>query len=90
MLNTAGGYEVKTIGDSFFVAFGDVVNAVKFAVEMESEMRFAPWPESLLDLPDGRKEVSEDGILLWCGLRVRAGMHIGTAKLEIDSKTLQV
>ena len=81
---------MKTIGDSFFIAFTDPMNAVAFAVAMQLDMRHAPWPPSLLSLPDCLLEKAEDDTLLWRGLRVRVGIHIGVAKLEIDTKTFQV
>ena len=85
-----GGYEVKTIGDSFFVAFPDPTNAVRFAMQLQIDMMTAPWPDSLLGLPDGLLEVSPSGSSLWCGLRVRVGIHLGEAKVEIDRDTLKV
>ena len=81
---------MKTIGDSFFVAFVDPSKAVQFAVSLQLEMRNAPWPPSLLELPDCLLEIDLNGIVLWRGLRVRVGMHTGSAKVEIDPRTLQV
>jgi class 3 adenylate cyclase/ABC-type branched-subunit amino acid transport system substrate-binding protein len=38
-----GGYEVKTIGDSFMVAFGQVDRAVDFAVALQLALHGAGW-----------------------------------------------
>lgn len=36
LLNKYGGYEIKTMGDSFMVAFNNVANTLDFAIELHS------------------------------------------------------
>ena len=42
-----GGYEVKTIGDAFMVAFESPATAVLFGLDVQTLLREAPWPEKL-------------------------------------------
>ena len=44
-LGEAGGFEVRTAGDSFFVAFGSAEQAVAGAVEAQRRLNDHPWPE---------------------------------------------
>eukprot|EP00906_Rhabdomonas_costata_P000934 RCo001334 len=83
------GYEVKTIGDSFFVAFSELLNAVRFATQLQLELLHVSWPESLLAERDGSRLLDDDGVVLWCGLRVRVGIHVGSARVEVDPETLR-
>jgi predicted ATPase/class 3 adenylate cyclase len=39
-----GGYEVKTEGDSFMLAFARPADAVLFAIETQAALHEAPWP----------------------------------------------
>ena len=67
------GYEVKTIGDAFMVAFADHVNAVAFLCELQMDLVRCDWPSEILGHPACRMEPG------FKGLRVRCGMHIGPA-----------
>ena len=42
-LNKNNGYEVKTIGDSFMIAFKDVNDAVRFGIVVQSALFEADW-----------------------------------------------
>ena len=66
------GYEVKTIGDSFMVAFDDPRKTINFLLSMQRKLLRASWPTDLLQY----EAAAEDGAV-WRGLRVRAGMHTG-------------
>jgi len=72
------GYEVKTIGDSFFLAFGDTLDAVLFCIAVQTELLRVDWPKyNGVDLPALRQRSGSDGNLLWKGLQVRTGIHTG-------------
>eukprot|EP00742_Colponemidia_sp_Colp-10_P012360 GILJ01013868.1.p1 GENE.GILJ01013868.1~~GILJ01013868.1.p1 ORF type:complete len:1269 (-),score=223.25 GILJ01013868.1:678-3974(-) len=43
------GYEVKIIGDSFMVAFEQVVDATRFALEIQSTLYDSQWPNGNMD-----------------------------------------
>ncbi len=79
-----GGYEVKTEGDAFMVAFGEALSAVRFCLEVQEQLHAAPWPPSLLE-EESIAEVaglSPDGGFR--GLRIRMGIHTGEPTFEID------
>ncbi len=78
------GYEVKTEGDAFMVAFNHAKDAVNFCLNAQIALHEAPWPEELLK-PEDLKDiagVSDDG--LFRGLRVRMGIHTGEPRCERD------
>ncbi|KAJ9468653.1 Adenylate cyclase [Diplonema papillatum] len=77
------GYEVKTIGDAFMVAFETVSSALNFGLDVQERLLDAPWPPALYDLPQCSKDV--DGI--WAGIRVRIGVHQGDVELETNGIT---
>ena len=58
-----GGVVFKTVGDSYYAAFGDPVSALEAAIEAQSGLNKATWPTDP-------------------GLRVRVGIHTGTARSE--------
>ncbi|KAJ9435601.1 Adenylate cyclase [Diplonema papillatum] len=77
-LKATEGYEVKTIGDSFMVAFADPVSALKFAFKAQHLLLEYPWPPELgLPVMTGQNGKPLDG-----GLQVRMGAHCGVAALE--------
>lgn len=58
----AGGFEVKTVGDAFFLAFPEAGKAVRFALEAQLALQECDWSQILPALPE---------------LRVRIGIHAG-------------
>eukprot|EP01064_Diplonema_japonicum_P022086 TRINITY_DN3171_c2_g1_i2.p1 TRINITY_DN3171_c2_g1~~TRINITY_DN3171_c2_g1_i2.p1 ORF type:complete len:979 (+),score=186.11 TRINITY_DN3171_c2_g1_i2:156-3092(+) len=66
------GYEVKTIGDSFMIAFASPQNAVEFTCDAQLQLLKAEWPEDILK---HQACLVEPGFK---GLRVRMGIHTGT------------
>eukprot|EP01062_Namystynia_karyoxenos_P039387 TRINITY_DN2863_c1_g1_i1.p1 TRINITY_DN2863_c1_g1~~TRINITY_DN2863_c1_g1_i1.p1 ORF type:complete len:1970 (+),score=454.14 TRINITY_DN2863_c1_g1_i1:75-5912(+) len=80
------GYEVKTIGDAFMVAFDTAADACGFALDMQESLVDEDWPPELLAIPVCHRVV-RDGATLWCGLRVRIGVHYGPAELELNPVT---
>ncbi len=89
LLGTTSGYEVKTQGDSFMVAFPTVSDAMRWCLDVQEVLLNAPWPEELLAQPEGAVERGPHG-LLFRGLRVRMGVHVGEPELRVDSRTGQV
>eukprot|EP01061_Rhynchopus_euleeides_P001791 TRINITY_DN11314_c1_g1_i1.p1 TRINITY_DN11314_c1_g1~~TRINITY_DN11314_c1_g1_i1.p1 ORF type:complete len:964 (+),score=231.71 TRINITY_DN11314_c1_g1_i1:262-2892(+) len=67
------GYEVKTIGDAFMVAFSSPVSAVACALRIQQDLAAATWPQGL-PLPKA-------------GLVVRIGVHYGEAITEENPLT---
>ena len=77
------GYEVKTIGDAFMIAFTKLPDGIAFGLRVHEKLREARWPASLLeDAPI----CAEQGPW-WCGLNVRIGVNSGPLTLEVNSLT---
>ena len=76
-----GGYEVKTIGDSFMVAFPTLLDAVRFGLDAQKGLHEAEWPTVLLD-HEGRSK--SEG---WPGLLVRIGVNYGPVTMENNPLT---
>ena len=68
-IREVNGYEVKTIGDSFMVAFDTAEEGLRFGLRVQEGMAGQEWPESILD-------VSPDGVV------VRIGVNFGTVAVE--------
>eukprot|EP00755_Sulcionema_specki_P026846 Sspe_Gene.86607::Locus_57309_Transcript_1_1_Confidence_1.000_Length_2477::g.86607::m.86607 len=68
---SCNGYEVKTIGDAFMVAFDNLTEAVMFAFTSQEGLFNATWPDEVLEHPLCKKST------VWNGLRVRMGVHCG-------------
>jgi predicted ATPase/class 3 adenylate cyclase len=89
LLVSTSGYEVKTQGDSFMVAFPTVADAVRWCLDVQEVLLSAPWPEELLAQPEAAEVRGERG-LLFRGLRVRMGIHVGEPEVRVDARTGQV
>ena len=78
-----GGYEVKTIGDAFMIAFETTADGVNFALQVQEKLLAADWPASLLeDAPICTPQHS-----LWGGLTVRIGVNTGPVTVEQNTLT---
>lgn len=86
LLAEHGGYEVKTQGDSFLVAFTSAVEAVRWCLEAQQALLRAPWPEELLAEPDAAEEKGPGG-WVYRGPRVRMGVHLGEPECRLDEET---
>ncbi len=75
------GYEVKTEGDAFMVAFASPVRAVNWCIAAQRALQSAPWSEALLARPEA---CEAPGIR---GLRVRMGVHLGEPLCRTDPTT---
>ena len=89
LLAGGGGYEVKTQGDSFMIAFPSVLEALRWCLEAQEALLFAPWPEEVLTQPEAAEEHGPRG-LLHRGLRVRMGIHVGEPDCRVDARTGRV
>ena len=77
------GYEVKTIGDAYMVAFDSVLPAARFGLSVQENLMKATWPESIKGCPHCADSQAEN----FSGLRLRIGIHYGPAELEFNSVT---
>ena len=83
LINKFNGYEVKTIGDAFMVAFSEVREAVQFGLEVHERLLAAAWPEDLLAVDDCAR--TDDGA--WGGMRLRIGCYVGEVEIETNHVT---
>lgn len=77
------GYEVKTSGDSFMVAHSDATPLLRMALEIHKKLMEVAWPAAILNCEDGCI-VKNGSNVLFCGLRVRIGLHYGEANNVYD------
>eukprot|EP01065_Artemidia_motanka_P036683 TRINITY_DN4464_c0_g5_i1.p1 TRINITY_DN4464_c0_g5~~TRINITY_DN4464_c0_g5_i1.p1 ORF type:complete len:2259 (+),score=845.00 TRINITY_DN4464_c0_g5_i1:64-6840(+) len=74
------GYEVKTEGDAFMVAFHSAADAFCFCMEIQKGLLVLEWPDEILGCEgDTDTVVDSGGQTLFRGLRVRMGIHSATS-----------
>ena len=83
VMQVFGGYEVKTIGDAFMIAFETTADGVNFALQVHEKLLAADWPASLLE--DAPICTPQDS--LWGGLTVRIGVNTGLVTVEQNTLT---
>ena len=86
-LRIIGGYEVKTEGDAFMVAFPTVTSALLWAFTIQSQLLEVQWPQEILNSIHGEEISDADGNIIFKGLSVRMGIHWGRPVCEIDPVT---
>ena len=79
------GYEVKTLGDAFMVAFDSALSAVQFCVVIQEQLMKCEWPPEILAFAECSTVKGA-----WCGLRVRMGVHVGEMEREENPVTGRV
>ena len=83
VMEMCDGYEVKTIGDAFMIAFASTFDGVAFGLRVQERLFEADWPASLLeDAPICSRQGS-----LWGGLTVRIGVNTGPVTVEQNTLT---
>ena len=73
------GYEVLQQGDSFWLAFATLQDALGWALQLQSVLPTLKWPPHLVEHPDAAEGYDHEGTLVWRGLRVKIGIHRGAA-----------
>ena len=86
-LRIIGGYEVKTEGDAFMVAFPTVTSALLWAFTIQQALLEVHWPQEILNSVHGEEITDGDGNVIFRGLSVRMGIHWGRPVWEIDPVT---
>eukprot|EP01065_Artemidia_motanka_P038999 TRINITY_DN4783_c0_g2_i2.p1 TRINITY_DN4783_c0_g2~~TRINITY_DN4783_c0_g2_i2.p1 ORF type:complete len:706 (+),score=172.44 TRINITY_DN4783_c0_g2_i2:84-2120(+) len=83
------GYEVKTIGDAFFLAFAEPIDAVRFMLSVQQELAQQEWPEGLGRAAAAQPVPHPQSADKWLynGLRVRMGCHVGNVITEVNPLT---
>ncbi|KAJ9450158.1 Adenylate cyclase [Diplonema papillatum] len=86
------GYEVRTEGDAFMVAFQEVSQALNWCIYIQRALLEAEWPEALLretaaesvyEYDQGRQEY----VKVFNGFRVRMGFNVCVPDAETDQVT---
>ncbi|KAK7552549.1 hypothetical protein BKA81DRAFT_378120 [Phyllosticta paracitricarpa] len=86
-LRIIGGYEVKTEGDAFMVAFPTVTSALLWCFTIQSQLLDVQWPQEILNSVNGQEVTDSEGNVIFRGLSVRMGIHWGTPVCEVDPVT---
>ncbi|KAK5288286.1 hypothetical protein LTR16_003418 [Cryomyces antarcticus] len=86
-LRIIGGYEVKTEGDAFMVAFPTVTSALLWCFTIQSQLLDVQWPQEILSSVNGQEVQDSDGNVIFRGLSVRMGIHWGQPVCEVDPVT---
>ena len=93
LLRTIGGYEVKTEGDAFMVAFCNPKQAIKWCMLVQTELLAADWPSEIFNVQETKQFVEQEmpsSSPLYRGLSVRMGVHVGQPVCELDPVTLRM
>eukprot|EP00727_Mastigamoeba_balamuthi_P005750 m51a1_g1795 putative serine threonine kinase (999) ;mRNA; r:413798-418262 len=77
------GFEVKTEGDSFLIAFESVADALEFCCQSQVAMMHADWNPKLFELDEFSVVKNQDGVEVFRGVRVRMGIHVGEVETEV-------
>lgn len=86
-LGVIGGYEVKTEGDAFMVAFSTTTAALLWCFNCQNQLLEAEWPTEILEQPQCRIVFDMEDNIIFRGLSVRMGGHWGEPVCEKDPVT---
>ncbi|KAL6230803.1 hypothetical protein BDW75DRAFT_221748 [Aspergillus navahoensis] len=86
-LGIIGGYEVKTEGDAFMVAFSTTTAALLWCFNCQYQLLEAEWPTEILDQPQCQVRFDMENNIIFRGLSVRMGIHWGEPVCEKDPIT---
>ena len=87
-LHRHNGYEVKTIGDAFMIAFSSHKDALQFCFRVQKMLLKQKWPDELELYPQYSDRDAKR--LLWNGIRVRMGCNSGEVITEENPLTGRV
>lgn len=87
LLRIYGGYEVKTEGDAFMVAFPTPISSLVWCLSVQLKFLDAQWPEEITSIQDGCLISDKNGNKIYQGLSVRMGLHWGCPVPELDLVT---
>jgi class 3 adenylate cyclase len=73
------------------MAFQSTIDALQWCMEAQLELVKLQWPEHLLDHPGAAEEWGDtDDRVIYKGLRVRMGVHVGQPRMVRDPMTRRV
>lgn len=82
LLETFGGREVPSLVDGWLSVFDSTPAAVRYALSLQLELLDLDWPTILLLRPHAAEERGKGDELLFRGLRVRQGVHLGPVEIR--------
>ncbi|MFT7520956.1 MAG: putative ATPase/class 3 adenylate cyclase, partial [Kiritimatiellia bacterium] len=85
-----GGYEIRAETDSFMVAFHDSMTAARWSLDVQETLLAAEWPDELLETEEAGEQTDEHGDIVFRGLRVGMGVHLGEPSVQIDERSRRV
>ena len=77
LIHDCTGYEVKTVGDSFVIAFGSLVDAVRFSLQLQLSLMVTDFGRDFFMIPD-TQGLGPDEMWNPQALRVRVGINYCT------------
>eukprot|EP00727_Mastigamoeba_balamuthi_P002679 m51a1_g12408 putative serine threonine kinase (1142) ;mRNA; r:705131-710141 len=80
-LRRHNGYEVKTEGDAFMIAFQAAIDALRFCVAAQRSLVLLKWNPTLLEFP-ACSSITNGDTVMFQGLRVRMGIHVGEPEVD--------
>jgi adenylate cyclase len=86
-LRIIGGFEVKTEGDAFMVAFPTPTSALLWCFAVQTQLLQVNWPEEITKTVTGQPTFDRDNKLIFRGLSVRMGINWGVPYVEPDPVT---
>nr|UDO47406.1 ser/thr kinase [Pandoravirus massiliensis] len=97
LLAMHAGYEAAPTGTrntgegSFCMVFERTADALAWCAAVQRALLEVPWPRAVLDHPAAAEEWGgADDRVIFCGLRARMGVHVGTPRLLRDPATKRV
>jgi class 3 adenylate cyclase len=72
------GYEVKTLGDGFHIAFSNASSALRFCLSAQLSLHMAEWPPAIMEYYRNKAFFEETEMeITRKGISVRMGLHFG-------------
>eukprot|EP00818_Percolomonas_sp_WS_P004694 CAMPEP_0117449680 /NCGR_PEP_ID=MMETSP0759-20121206/8069_1 /TAXON_ID=63605 /ORGANISM="Percolomonas cosmopolitus, Strain WS" /LENGTH=1763 /DNA_ID=CAMNT_0005242161 /DNA_START=413 /DNA_END=5704 /DNA_ORIENTATION=- len=60
------------------ITFRDLHQCISFAIDLQMRLNEAHWPKQLLKQRAAKQIKDEDGEIIFCGLRIKMGINIGS------------
>jgi adenylate cyclase len=81
------GYEVKSTGDGFMLAFPAATAALSWCLDVQKQLLDVKWPSQILETEQGKEVKDEEGNVLFRGLSVRMSCHWGSPVCVLNEVT---
>jgi len=78
LLKKYGGHVMAQKQSLYMIHFDSTVSAVQFATQIQLKLHALHWPAKLLNMQEAREEYYR-GTLIFRGLRLKIGIHVGVS-----------